>query len=81
MRKGENMQKHREIVGLTEPLIVGGEYWVQWSRESIRGEYVTVEHVNRKGIATVTTIHDGIISGGSRHDIRVSNYVWYTDLI
>jgi hypothetical protein len=75
------MNKVREIVGLTEELVFGATYWLQWSRQSITGEYVTVEHVNRKGIATVTAIHDGIISGGSRHDIRVSNYVWYTDLI
>ena len=75
------MSKLREIVGLTEELISGAEYWVQWSRESITGEYVIVEHVSRRGIATVRAIHDGIISGGSRHDVRVANYVWYTDLI
>ena len=75
------MNKIREIVGLTEELVTGTTYWVQWSRESITGEYVIVEHVSRRGIATVKAIHDGIISGGSRHDIRVSNYVWFTDLI
>ena len=75
------MSTLREIVGLTEELISGSEYWVQLSRESITGEYVIVEHVSRKGIATVRAIHDGIISGGSRHDVRVANYVWYTDLI
>jgi len=75
------MNKIREIVGLTEELIAGETYWVQWSRESITGEYVIVEHVSRKGIATVKATHDGIISGGSRHDVRVANYVWYTDLM
>ena len=75
------MSVQREIVGLTEELISGATYWVQWSRESITGEYVIVEHVNRRGIATVRAIHDGIISGGSRHDVRVADYVWYTDLI
>lgn len=75
------MSVMREIVGLTEELISGATYWVQWSRESITGEYVIVEHVNRRGIATVRAIHDGIISGGSRHDVRVANYVWFTDLI
>ena len=75
------MKKIREIVGLTEELVAGATYWVQWTRESITGEYVIVEHVNRKGIATVKATHGGIISGGSRHDIRVSNYVWFTDLI
>ena len=75
------MNKIREIVGLTEELISGATYWVQWSRESITGEYVIVEHVSRRGIATVRAIHDGIISGGSRHDVRVANYVWYTDLM
>ena len=75
------MNKIREIVGLTDELVIGETYWLQWSRESITGEYVTLEHVSRKGIATVKAIHDGIISGGSRHDIRVSNYVWYFDLI
>jgi hypothetical protein len=75
------MNKIREIVGLTDELVMGETYWLQWSRESIAGEYVTLEHVSRKGIATVKAIHDGIISGGSRHDIRVSNYVWYFDLI
>ena len=75
------MSVMRDIVGLTEELVTGATYWVQWSRESITGEYVIVEHVNRRGIATVRAIHDGIISGGSRHDVRVSNYVWYFDLI
>ena len=75
------MNKVREIVGLTEELVFGATYWVQWSRQSVEGEYVTVDQVNRKGIATVKAIHNGIISGGTRHDIRVSNYVWYTDLI
>jgi hypothetical protein len=75
------MQKHREIVGLTEPLIVGGEYWVQWSRQSISGEYVTVDQVNRKGVATVKVKNDDPISGGRRHDVRVADYVWYTDLV
>jgi len=73
----------REIVGLTESLIVGAEYWVQWSRQSIEGEYVTIEHLSRsrKGIATVKANHKSPISGGSRHDIRIADYVWYTDLI
>ena len=75
------MNKIREIVGLTDELVIGETYWLQWSRESVTGEYVTLDQVNRKGIATVRAIHDGIISGGSRHDIRVSNYVWFTDLI
>ena len=79
--RDRDMNKIREIVGLTEELVTGATYWVQWSRESITGEYVIVEHVSRRGIATVRAIHDGIISGGSRHDVRVANYVWYTDLM
>jgi hypothetical protein len=75
------MQKHREIVGLTESLISGATYWVQWTRTSVGGEYVTVEHVNRKGVATVKVKNDDPISGGRRHDVRVADYVWYTDLI
>lgn len=75
------MRKIREIVGLTDELVIGETYWVQWSRESVMGEYVIVEHIGRKGIATVQVVHDGIISGASRHDIRVMNYVWYIDLI
>jgi hypothetical protein len=75
------MSKLREIVGLTEPLISGAEYWVQWSRQSIDGEYVTVEHVNRKGVATVKVKGNAPISEGRRFDVRVADYVWYTDLI
>jgi len=77
----ETMNKVREIVGLTEPLMAGAEYWVQWSRQSVDGEYVTVEHVNRKGIATVKVKGIAPISAGQRFDVRVADYVWYTDLI
>ena len=75
------MQKHREIVGLTEELVTGATYWIQWSRESVTGEYVIVEHVNRKGIATVKVKGNAPISAGRRFDVRVADYVWYTDLI
>ena len=71
----------REIVGLTEELISGATYWVQWSRVSVDGEYVTVEHVNRKGVATVKVKGHAPISAGRRFDVRVADYVWYTDLI
>ena len=71
----------REIVGLTEELISGAEYWVQWSRQSIDGEYVTVEHVNRRGVATVKVKGNAPISAGRCFNVRVADYVWYTDLI
>jgi len=81
IKEWETMNNVREIVGLTEPLISGAEYWVQWSRQSIDGEYVTVEHVNRKGVATVKVKGNAPISAGRRFDVRVADYVWYTDLI
>ena len=71
----------REIVGISEELETGGIYWLTHFRDSNYGEYVELEHLNRKGIATVRVTSCSPVTGQSRHDIAVNSLVWWRDII
>ena len=71
----------REIVGISEELEPGATYWVTHFRDSSYGEYVELDQVNRKGIATVRVSSCLPVSGQTRHNLPVASLVWYRDII
>ena len=71
----------REIVGISEELENGATYWVTHFRDSSYGEYVELDQVNRRGIATVRVTSCSPVSGQTRHDIAVNSLVWWRDII
>jgi hypothetical protein len=75
------MDIKRELVALNESLWNDQEYFVSHDRDGVVGEYVILEHVSRRGIATVRVCGLKPITGGSRHDIKVDSFYWFTDLI
>lgn len=81
--KGDSMKESitREIVGISEELEPGATYWVTHFRDSSVGEYVELDHVSRRGIATVRVSSCLPVSGQTRHDLPVNSLVWYRDII
>lgn len=75
------MKITREIVGISEELENGATYWVTHFRDSSYGEYVELDQVNRKGIATVRVTSSLPVSGQTRHNLPVASLVWYRDII